>query len=300
VGINTKQFSQFFKECLPMHLSKLFLTLAILLLAVILAACGPAAASTIAPAANLPQITIKTSDYAFEAPAKVEAGLVSINLINEGQEPHHAQLIRLNEGVTLEQFQGAMQESPEAALALITLAGGPGVIDPGHSQQVVVELTPGQYVLVCFVPSHDGMPHLAKGMMATMEVVAGDSVADAPEIKADATIKLLDFSFALPAQIKAGPQIWKVVNEGAQAHEFALIKLAEGKTMADVSAFMESPHGLPPFEDAGGLQAIAPGAAGWVSLDLQPGNYVALCYVPDPATGHAHLALGMVMPFSVK
>ena len=141
---------------------------------------------------------------------------------------------------------------------------------------------------------------MAKGMIATLEVVAGDKPADTPIIKADATVKLLDFSFVLPTQIQAGRQVWKVVNQGPQPHEFLLIKLAEGKTMADVGAFMEAPHGVPPFEDAGGLQAINPGASGWLTLDLQPGNYVALCHVPDPATGHAHVELGMVMPFSVK
>ncbi|MBI1881157.1 MAG: hypothetical protein HYR94_23505, partial [Chloroflexi bacterium] len=160
--------------------------------------------------------------------------------------------------------------------------------------------TPGQYILVCFVSGHDDVPHLAKGMMATMEVVKGDSQADTPQIKADATVKLLDFSFALPAEIKAGQQVWKVVNEGKQAHELTLIKLAEGKTMEDVAAFMQSPHDAPPFEDVGGFQAIDPGDAGWLTLDLQPGNYVALCFVPDPATGHAHMEMGMIMPFSVK
>lgn len=278
---------------------KFFLTLVVSLMAVVLAACGPAAASTLAPA-NIPQIAIKASDYAFEAPAKVDAGLVSINLTNNGKEPHHVQLARLNDNVTMEQFQAALQQSPEAAFPLVTFAGGVGVIDPGDKQQVTVELTPGQYVLLCFVSGHDGMPHLAKGMMATMEVVKGSEPANKPEIKADATIKLVDFSFAMPAEVKAGQQVWKVVNEGKQVHEIAIIKLAEGKTMEDVANFMQSMAGEPPFADAGGLQAIDPGDTGWINLNLQPGNYVAMCHVPDPATGHAHMEMGMVMPFTVK
>lgn len=283
-----------------MSRQKLFVTLVVLLLAVVLAACGSASASTVVPVANIPQITIKATDYAFEAPAKIEAGLVSINLINEGKEPHHAQLVRLNDGVTLEQFQAALQQSPEAAFPLVSFTGGPSVIDPGHNQEVTVELTPGQYVLLCFVSSHDGMPHLAKGMVTPMEVVENTEQASKPEIKADATIKLLDFAFAMPAEVKAGRQVWQVVNEGKQAHEISIIKLAEGKTMEDVAAFMEMPHGVPPFEDAGGFQAIDSGKAGWMTLDLQPGNYVAMCHVPDPATGHAHMEMGMIMPFSVK
>lgn len=279
---------------------KFFLSIVVLLMGVILAACSSAAASTMTSATNIPQITIKATDYAFEAPAKVEAGLVSINLTNDGKEPHHVQLARLNDNVTMDQFQAALQQSPEAAFPLVTFAGGVGVIDPGDKQQVTVELTPGQYVLLCFVASHDGMPHLAKGMMATLEVVKGDKPASKPEIKADTTIKLLDFSFAMPAEVKAGQQVWKVVNDGKQVHEIAIIKLAEGKTMEDVANFMQSMKGEPPFADAGGLQAIDPGDTGWVNLNLQPGNYVAMCHVPDPATGHAHMEMGMVMPFTVK
>lgn len=279
---------------------RFFLTLSILLVAVIVSACGLAAASTLTPEAQIPQITIKATDFAFEVPAQVPAGLVSVTLVNDGKEPHHAQFLRLNDGVTLEQFQAALQQDPEAIIPLITAAGGPGVVDPGQNQQVTVELTAGQYVLLCFVSGHDDMPHLAKGMMAAMEVVAGDDQPDAPEIKADATVKLVDFSFSLPSQIKAGQQVWKVINEGTQVHEFALIKVSADKSLEDVAAFMQSPHGVPPFEAAGGFQAIDPGDSGWLTLDFQPGQYVALCHVPDSATGYTHIELGMVVPFSVK
>ena len=63
---------------------------------------------------------------------------------------------------------------------------------------------------------------------------------------------------------------------------------------------IKAKDGAPPFEDAGGLQGIDPGESGWLNLDLQPGNYVALCHIPDPASGKAHEELGMVLPFSVN
>jgi len=249
---------------------------------------------------QIPQITIKASDYAFEAPAQVEAGLASIVIENQGQEPHHAQLVRLNDGVSMEQFQAALQQGPEAALPLVTLDGGPGVVPPGKSQRVTVRLSPGQYVLLCLVPSADGVPHLAKGMMAPMQVVEAKNPAQVQVPQADGTARLLDFSFVLPANVKAGQQVWTIANEGQQPHELALVRLADGKTMQDVAAFMQAPNGPPPFEDAGGMQGIDPGETAWLNLDLQPGNYVALCHIPDPASGKAHEELGMVMPFSVN
>lgn len=284
-----------------MQQKSLFIALIMGLLALALVACNTASAGTRAVlAGQIPEITIKAADFSFDAPDQIEAGLVKVNLVNNGQEPHHAQIVRLNEGVTLEQFQTALHEGEAAAFPLIAFVGGPGLIDPGLSTQVTLDLTPGQYVLLCFVPSHDGMPHLAKGMVRPIEVVAATEPAEVAKPVADAIIKLVDFSFVMPAEVKAGPQVWEVVNEGPQPHEIMLVKLAEGTTMTDVQAFLQHPHGMPPFSQIGGFQGINPGQSGWLNLDLTPGEYVAVCHIPDPASGHAHSELGMVMPFSVK
>ena len=281
---------------------RLFITLAILVMAIVLSACGSAVASSPATTGTpIPEITIKAADYSFDAPAQIEARLVKIKLVNDGQEPHHVQIVRLNDGVTPEQLQTALQEDPTAALSLAVAVGGPGVIDPGLTSQVTLDLSPGQYVLLCFVPSHDGLPHLAKGMVRPLEVVARDGYdhATAPQPVADMTVKLRDFEFPLPSRIKVGPQVWQIFNEGSQLHEIMLIKLAEGKTLENVQAFMQSPHGAPPFANVGGFQAIHPGETGWLHLDLTPGEYVALCYVPDEH-GKSHIEHGMVLPFTVK
>jgi hypothetical protein len=37
-----------------------------------------------------------------------------------------------------------------------------------------------------------------------------------------------------------------------------------------------------------------------VKLNPTPGNYMALCFVPDPTTGKPHFALGMITSFSVQ
>jgi hypothetical protein len=41
------------------------------------------------------------------------------------------------------------------------------------------------------------------------------------------------------------------------------------------------------------------GVTNWLLLDLEAGDYFAICYVPDPTTGAPHFALGMMMPFTV-
>ena len=71
---------------------------ALLLSILLLAACGGAGPT---------ELTIVASEYAFEVPEEIPAGTVSIRLENTGQEPHHAQLVRLNDGVTMDQFMAA-------------------------------------------------------------------------------------------------------------------------------------------------------------------------------------------------
>ncbi|RIK40265.1 MAG: hypothetical protein DCC55_15670, partial [Chloroflexi bacterium] len=148
------------------HKKVLFAVVALLLMSLALSACGAVSASRVVEEAQIPQVTIKTTDFAFDAPAQIEAGLVSITIVNEGEEPHHVQLARLNDGVTLEQFQAALQQGPDAAAPLLTWAGGPGIVDSGSEQMVTVQLDTGQYVLLCFVPDHNGAPHIALGMVA--------------------------------------------------------------------------------------------------------------------------------------
>ena len=72
--------------------------------------------------------------------------------------------------------------------------------------------------------------------------------------------------------------------------------------MTDVAQFMagEAPAGPPPFVAVGGMQGLSNGASGYLNLDFAAGNYVAICNIPDPATGKPHSALGMVHPFTVK
>lgn len=270
--------------------------------ALLLSGCQPVQpATSAAPATSaIPTVTIHTADYTFTGPAELPAGRVTVEIINDGPQPHHVQLLRLNDGVTLDQFMAALQVSEFEALPLITLEGGPAVVPAGGEQKATMDLPAGQYLLACFVADQtDGLPHLAHGMMQPI-MVTGDATVTAAEPAADAEIVLKDFAFVTPDKAAAGHHTWKVSNTGKQPHEINLLKLADGKTMADVMTYLQAPEGAPPFVAAGGLQAINPGATAWVDLDLTPGTYIAICFVPDPASEMPHLALGMMRPILVE
>jgi hypothetical protein len=247
-------------------------------------------------------ITITGHDFSFTAPEQIEAGLTTIIFENEGQEPHHLQLVRLNDGVTPDQFFQDLEQQGEAAFFMLASAeGGAGVILHGDQQEITIDLQEGTYLLVCLIPSpDDGIPHIVKGMVQPLQVVASAEMAEVGEPQADLTITMNDFSFDMPSEINTGPQVWRVVNEGVQWHEINVVRLAPGATIDDVNAYFMAPDGPPPFEPVGGLNGFSADGVGWVTMDLEPGSYVAICYIPDPGTGHPHFALGMIQQFEVR
>jgi uncharacterized cupredoxin-like copper-binding protein len=288
-----------------MTLSSLARPLPLLAAAVILGGClrpmvgsvSPAPAQ--APASSPPVIDIMASDYAFDAPDMLPAGLVTVRLMNHGQEPHHAQLLRLNDGVTLDEFTSALQAEGDAALGMVTVAGGPGALDPHKTTEVTLDLAPGTYVLACFIASPDGVPHLAKGMLKPFTVASAPADASAaPQV--NGTLTLRDFTFDIPDTIPAGKVTYKVVNQGPQPHELNILKLAPGKTTQDVLAWMADPSTPPPFEAVGGMNGLGAAVDGYMTVDLQPGSYVAICNIPDPGSGWPHSRLGMIRTFTVS
>src|SRR5919205_417196 len=92
---------------------------AVLSLAYALLSSGSAGARTQDNAVTPPVIDIMASDYAFDAPDTLPAGLVTVRLMNHGQEPHHAQLLRLNDGVSFDDFAAALEAEGESALRLV-------------------------------------------------------------------------------------------------------------------------------------------------------------------------------------
>jgi plastocyanin len=246
-------------------------------------------------------VTISGSDYAFESPDTLETGYQTLTFTNTGKEVHHLQLARLNDGVTLEQFQAALQEGETAALPLLEFVGGVGVIAPGQTATTTIKLEkPGTYLELCFISNAEGVPHLALGMMKSIEVVAATEVA-AGVPKADLRVDMADFAFTIPAELPSGEQVWEIVNHGPQPHELQLFKVKEGKTVQDVMAYFQSPVQGPdtPFETMGGAQGLSTGHSNFVSFELTPGEYVALCFIPDPESGKPHIALGMASHFRV-
>ena len=171
----------------------------------------------------------------------------------------------------------------------------------GETATTTVNLEkPGTYVELCFVPNAEGVPHLALGMLQPIEVVAPSDTETAEAPQADLVVDMHDFAFSIPEQVVAGAQVWEVVNHGPQPHEMMLGKIKDGKTMADVMVYLQAGmQGEAPVDLIGGAQGLSSEHSSFVTFELTPGEYVALCFIPDPTTGQPHVALGMLSHFMV-
>lgn len=278
--------------------------------AIALAACGgdkpPADDSTpsAAPAgtgatveAGGPNVLMVTaSDYAFDAPAQVPAGLTAIRLVNKGPSLHHIQLIKLEEGKTLNDFLGALKG--EHAPSWAQPAGGPAPPEADSTTTVIQTLEPGTYAMICFIPAVDGMPHAMKGMSRELKVVSS-SGPTAPEPEADIVVTLVDYDFQLSKPLTPGKHTIRVENAGPQPHEIAIVRLNPGKAPTDFTAWGMKPVGPAPGTIHGGVSGIMPGEHVFVEVDLPPGEYGLLCFLPDAKDGKPHFMHGMAKQTAV-
>lgn len=254
-----------------------------------------AAAAATAPAAPR-TVHVVGNDFSFEAPDTLPAGLTTLHLMNHGRELHQIVLLRLAPGQTFADFQKMdMNAPPPPDLQVI---GGPNPAAPGGEAEATVDLKPGQYVLLCAIPSPDGKPHMMKGMVRPMTVTASTGPVQAPT--ADVTITLADYKFAPSTPLTAGHHVVKIENAGNQWHELVFIKLAPGKTIADFARWAEKPEGPPPGAPVNGASSMAVGEANYVQVDLTPGEYGFICFLPDTKDNKPHLVHGMIQQFTVN
>ncbi|MEP7381971.1 MAG: hypothetical protein ABI910_09815 [Gemmatimonadota bacterium] len=258
---------------------------------------APAAAIS---ATEPPVITIVATDFAYEAPDTISSGMVTLRLVNKGPELHHVSMMRLAAGKTFGDFDSAMKamKPTDAPPEWMETVPGPNAPLPGGEQSLTQELSPGSYVLICFIPSADHVPHFAKGMVRHLTVIPA-TAPSAPAPVADVTVKMSDYAWAISPEITAGKHVIRLENSAAQPHEMFIAKLEKGKTALDAAAWSESPTGPPPAVPMGGVSAMAKGTIAYLPVDLTPGEYALLCFIPDMKDGKAHYHHGMMKTFVV-
>ena len=244
-------------------------------------------------AAAPPTVHLIATDYAFQAPDTLAAGLTTFHLMNEGKEPHHVTVLQLAEGQSAADLQKMSGPPPANAVFL----GGPNPAMPGGSAEATVNLKPGRYALFCVIPSPDGQAHLMKGMVRELTVTAGTAAVAEPV--ADVTLKLADYSFETSTPLTAGHHVIRVEDVGPQPHELVLVKLDSAKTVQQVVQWTEKMQGPPPGTFLGGVSMLSMGEVAFIPVDLTPGEYGLICFYSDAKDGKPHFMHGMMKQITV-
>ena len=261
-------------------------------------------------------VSLTATEYAFLAPDTLPAGWTTFRLANHGDEVHYGHMVRLESGRTVRELVDAYAEAIRTSgprPKWVTRFGGPGGAAPGDSSSVTQYLEPGSYVWICPVEDNGGTPHFSKGEFKLFVVRAADGVvadrAAGPE--ASMVVRLMDYSFALDSFVPAGRHTIRVENAGVEPHDLVMMKLAPGKTVADIVTGLnperarradQAAQPPPPLESlgtgAGGIAAIAPGMESFFEANLSPGEYVLVCMATAP-DGRSHIEHGMTRQFRV-
>ena len=299
---------------------------AIAAVTLLLAACGsggddagsdgpPASTSVGAAATRLPEpvqeIEIDATEYTFTMRPDPAGGLAPgwtlLRFHNAGDEAHQVMFARLKDGVDMAELAAAGEgdSSGSGAIEFVDMIGGVSYIGPDQDTTALVDLTEGTVIAMCYVPDAHGVAHALMGMttLLTVSAPSGGGSADVEPLDEEVlgTIELAPDGYHLPADLRTG--WYRVANTDTALHELSLLRLGEpidedgvARLVGDLAA------NRPPeveLEAVGGMGAISAGFDGYLYLDLAPGDYLAVDFMPDPGDPRPHLLDGYHAGFSV-
>ena len=277
------------RELLPVVLPLAFV-------GVTLSAQQPRAATPRPDTASLPGLTVdvKAGEFFLQAPDTIPAGITTFRLHQIGMlaERHAAGMegralvadkgdntrgfhmmwvVRLDSGKTMADLYRATLAGDGAPWA--THLGGPGLTLPPRTANATLSLTPGNYVLVCYVGSartDRTRYHFLNGMSHALTVVATSRPAAAAP-RADVVARIVGqgvVEFSVP--IRAGRQVIRVDNATDRRKEFKFARMRAGVTGKDFLAQSDSSAAL----GWGGLSDVPAGGSVMTTMDFEPGEYV--------------------------
>ena len=181
------------------------------------------------------------------------------------------------------------------------MAGGT-YAPPGGSAQVVLDLTPGEWVAWGDAP-------VAAQQPVAFEVT-GEMPADLPEPESSATLTMGEYVIEVTeGDLTTGSQVIRVDNIGAQPHFIGWVQGPDGLTEDQVQTLLDEEMaaemtGTPPaysdlnpeedFTDVIFTATQSTGTSQWVQVDdVQAGTHLMICFFPDLGDGRPHAYHGM-------
>jgi hypothetical protein len=119
-----------------------------------------------------PTITLDLTDYSFTWSVMPGPGQQRIRVRNVGPQWHEVVMVRLADGARATDVLGWL-EGGMAGPPPFTPTGGVAPLGPGGVNDIVLDLEPGRYALLCFLSdAGDRAPHFVHGMIDEIEITA--------------------------------------------------------------------------------------------------------------------------------
>lgn len=255
-----------------------------------LAGCGPRDAAPVAAA----DARYSVRRGALTGPDSLEPGWARVR-VQVSRDGHRVVIFRLADATTaadLTSFLAVLDTAVATPPSAVALGGS----EIGDNGDIVVQLTPGRYVLGCVVTAN-GHRHLATGEAKELVVTNAAIPAgrDAPPV-ATREVEMVDFAYVGPERWAAGAPMLRVHNGGQQDHILILARLRPGSSLKD---WMNADDSGDVATSVAGVARLGPGAVAYLPVDLPVGSYVAYCLVTDPKSGKQHVELGMLRAIQV-
>lgn len=269
---------------------------------------------------GLPEISVTASDltYAIAFGPPLVEGWHLVSLTNASAAPATVNFAQIPEeqsigdlsSVLFESFQGAGGELPEW-WANVSFAGGAWA-GPGETTQTAIYLTPGTWASFSTNPVSVQPVQSVKvatpeelvtnyGMEPVASPVASEATPVAEGLPSDGSITIADGSLTPSAAPVAGPQVWAVTNNSAQASEIILVgvdyAIPAEEAVLWAETFAAGNIGNAWLVNGSGI--VSPGDTAYVAVDLAPGTYVLFSTVPD-AAGGIQSSNGLNVVFTVE
>lgn len=158
------------------------------------------------------------TEFNYQVPDTLPAGYNLIRLVNTGNIWHEALIFRfINDSFSIQQYVDSANKGIDFPSFAIDI-GGPGMTVAKDSNEVILNLKPGKYGIVCTIDNH-----LMAGMYKEFYVVNQNSTFSEPP-KEDNVLVLTDTTFTFLNPITAGDHLIKIINRESNITKWTLLK----------------------------------------------------------------------------
>lgn len=281
---------------------------------------------------GLPTLDITVTASGYEGiPDSIEAGRYLVNVtVEEGAGDFGAGIafVQAPEGMSSDDFMAVFMSPPdESGVGVVASTpiegveaspagdegmGGPpaflfeatyagGTYAFGGSSQVVLDLTPGEWIGWADDPSAPQEPVVFE--------VTGEMPAELAEPESAATIVMGEYVIEVSeGELTSGTQVVRIDNIGAQPHFIGWFHLPDGTTEEQIQVVLDEEmqaemSGTPavysdlnPDEDLMPVTFTATQSTNtsmWIVVNLEAGTHGLVCFFPDMGDGMPHAYHGM-------